>query len=138
MTRLLPLWRENRGLRGRIADAELAAGCHCTMTLEDDCPVHGKHPTWPCPTYACPGDARYVPPGRGHSDDCTLAYSGKYGSTAPDPAGTPVFPGNSRVWCPYGCGHWREVPSIDTDRIITSQADHMAECSKRPQPVPTP
>jgi hypothetical protein len=29
------------------------------------------HPDHPCSTYACPGDARYAPPGRGHAEDCT-------------------------------------------------------------------
>lgn len=29
-----------------------------------------KHPEHPCPTEDCPGDARYLPPGRGHASNC--------------------------------------------------------------------
>lgn len=30
-----------------------------------------KHPEHPCSSVDCPGDGRYVPPGRGHSGGCT-------------------------------------------------------------------
>lgn len=29
-----------------------------------------KHPTYPCETKGCPGDGRYMPPGRGHLTSC--------------------------------------------------------------------
>lgn len=34
------------------------------------------NPKWPCPTPDCPGDGRYMPPGRGHRSDCTATYGG--------------------------------------------------------------